>query len=423
MSKLQDEVDALHADIRKFLAEEGADSGDDDDAAPSVPIVRARPGSITPMGVRVDRGPGLLGQSTATETLGEMDSVLSNIRSWKQKHERDMLEMRQRAEAAMGDTPSEAKPNGIANGSGGAHDASSSAGVLLPPEEDLRQLLREAQAQPDGPGAERVGPAGARLASVLAQRSAGRAAAATTVGTPAQGPVTLPESIRAAAAAAASTPPLARPASAAAKAGSAAADAALLRGQQLMAELEAELAALGLDGADLDLDLGLGPHLEEDAPGTSATAAAAAGPRPRSAARGPPGAGAGAAAAAGGALEEWSVALQGVLAKMDALQTGYQATAMAGSGSGSGSGAAAAGGGGGAGAVSAPPRPASGRLTLDPLPGQSRAGLGPSVGLGGPAVGLGGAALGLGAAAGQAAPVPECAGHRMKQLRELTGRK
>lgn len=50
-----------------------------------------RPGAITPLGVRVDRGSGLLGSSGTQSTLGEMDCVLSGIRAWKQKHEREMV--------------------------------------------------------------------------------------------------------------------------------------------------------------------------------------------------------------------------------------------------------------------------------------------------------------------------------------------
>ncbi len=50
-----------------------------------------RPGAITPLGVRVDRGSGLLGASGTQSTLGEMDGVLSGIRAWKQKHEREMV--------------------------------------------------------------------------------------------------------------------------------------------------------------------------------------------------------------------------------------------------------------------------------------------------------------------------------------------
>ena len=41
-----------------------------------------RPGSITPLGVRVDKGQGLLSTSSAAETLADMDQTISSLRTW-----------------------------------------------------------------------------------------------------------------------------------------------------------------------------------------------------------------------------------------------------------------------------------------------------------------------------------------------------
>lgn len=39
----------------------------------------------------MDLGPGLLGLSSAAATLDEMDQAVSGIKSWKARHEREMV--------------------------------------------------------------------------------------------------------------------------------------------------------------------------------------------------------------------------------------------------------------------------------------------------------------------------------------------
>lgn len=45
-------------------------------------LATCRPGAITPLGVRVDRGQGLLSSASANATLTEMDSTLSSLKQW-----------------------------------------------------------------------------------------------------------------------------------------------------------------------------------------------------------------------------------------------------------------------------------------------------------------------------------------------------
>eukprot|EP00798_Chlamydomonas_sp_ICE-L_P019377 gene19377-26026_t len=73
----QDALNRAHAQLAAVLA---ADDSEHEDGSSKQ---RAkRPGAITPLGVRVDKGPGLLGENTAASTLSEMDSAISGIRQW-----------------------------------------------------------------------------------------------------------------------------------------------------------------------------------------------------------------------------------------------------------------------------------------------------------------------------------------------------
>ncbi|GFR48583.1 hypothetical protein Agub_g10486, partial [Astrephomene gubernaculifera] len=342
MSDVEEEIQKLHNEISRFLDEEGGgDSGDEDvDVAPAA---RARPGSITPMGVRVDRGSGLLGAHGTTATLGEMDAVLSNIRAWKQKHEREMLEMRQRSEQALAEADTNPElpaksaqshtddgaagpllrpgsgsascPGKRAHGGAAAAPAAAAAAaapeeplqLLSPPaelgleeeeDEDLRELLRErrerqqrilsAHRQPWHPQPQRQQQAGEQtqgqqdlrlrigegpeglegrgqgygqgLSCVPSSAAAGEGGgsvkelsaclappppASMLRGSSSLGRAPHPDPLPRSGA-----PPSAkRPSTAARKQAEAAATAALLRGQQLLAELEAELRELEEGGS------------------------------------------------------------------------------------------------------------------------------------------------------------------------------
>lgn len=62
---------------------------------------KPKPGAITPLGVRVDRGQGPLSINGASATIAEMDAAINSIRAWQQRRERDMAEMMRRNETAM----------------------------------------------------------------------------------------------------------------------------------------------------------------------------------------------------------------------------------------------------------------------------------------------------------------------------------
>ncbi|KAL6759103.1 hypothetical protein V8C86DRAFT_1376207 [Haematococcus lacustris] len=49
-----------------------------------------KPGAITPLGVRVDKGGGMLSTMGASNTLAEMDGVLSGLRHWNARREREL---------------------------------------------------------------------------------------------------------------------------------------------------------------------------------------------------------------------------------------------------------------------------------------------------------------------------------------------
>lgn len=73
-------------------------SDDDSEAAQRT---KPKPGAITPLGVRVDRGQGLLSVSGASATLAEMDAAISSIKAWQQRHEHDVADMMRRHEAVF----------------------------------------------------------------------------------------------------------------------------------------------------------------------------------------------------------------------------------------------------------------------------------------------------------------------------------
>ncbi|PNW70074.1 hypothetical protein CHLRE_17g704650v5 [Chlamydomonas reinhardtii] len=463
MPRIEDEIYKLNSEIDKFLAEEGdGDSGDEGSSAEAVTL-RPKPGAITPLGVRVDRGAGFLGANGATATIGEMDSTLANIRAWKQKHEREMLEMRQRNEqrnealaqaAGSGDAKLGAQPGAPAPDVPGDALQAAAQGAITTAlgdeaDADLRELTRERRerqerlvsgirqkysAAEDGSGLGRGGVDGGGIgagsdgpaAQALLAASGVRASRPSVSHPPLESllrDLNVWSSVDPATSAAVGArvtymPPgtsagLDRPISAARKKAEVAANAAVLRGQQLMAELEAELRALegpggagGGGGADAGSTAarpgdtlgdvasftgmrassfarpgsGSGPLGAVDMNGRSAAGVSEAGGLGFSGSGGGVG---GAAADAGLPLDpllDWSVQLQGVLARMDALQTGYQAGALAaacgadtssrpGSGRAGGSGAGSAAGLRTASASSLmPPRPGSARIKLDPLP-------------------------------------------------------
>ncbi|KAK3244543.1 hypothetical protein CYMTET_45845, partial [Cymbomonas tetramitiformis] len=57
----------------------------------------ARPGGITPLGVRPDRGQGPAGAAAST-LLDDMDSALSRLDSWKARHSKQMDELRKKCQ-------------------------------------------------------------------------------------------------------------------------------------------------------------------------------------------------------------------------------------------------------------------------------------------------------------------------------------
>ncbi|KAG2450786.1 hypothetical protein HYH02_004623 [Chlamydomonas schloesseri] len=416
-----------------------------------------------------------------------MDSTLANIRAWKQKHEREMLEMRQHNEQVLqaqatgspSDAQPDAQPGASAAGALPTPAASASMNVALGDEEDadLLDLVRErrerqerlvsgirhkysaAQQHPAGSAAAGGGQGpGSDSATVQALMGAsGIWASVRSVDQPPLESLLRNVDVRgmldptAAAAVgdrvtyvpggASGAPD--RPMSAARKKAEAAANEAVLRGQQLMAELEAELRALE------------GPAGGAGAGGAGGALAGAAGAGSLSFTRpgsgggplGATGAGRGAGLTAGNGLGtasvsssaaaadgevpldpllDWSVQLQGVLAKMDALQTGYQAAAVAvarggadgGAGGGSsrpGSGAGAGGGAGklrtGSGSSLVPPRPGSARIKLDPLP-QAQALLAAAA----VAAASGGASGGAGRRPGSSGSASAAGGGRQEQV-------
>ncbi|GLI65015.1 hypothetical protein VaNZ11_008442 [Volvox africanus] len=507
MPNVEEEFGKLNDDITRFLKEEGCvDSGDDDIEPYMAP--RARPGSITPLGVRVDRGAGLLGFNSATSTIGEMDSVLTNIRAWKQKHEREMLELRQRNEHALSqvaeavtqleqasplssntsreavgtDTSAVATPDLWAsllspsrqrdfNHAKVRHEeqqcqqqqkepasGKEQASGLPPPvqlgeedDEDLTTLLRERQERRDrilsGSATAKLGltsktaqahipvqgqafgypiaDADAQSQQSTATRGGSGGGSSQSMSTTDQLP--LVSVLRASMPCPArsqhllGSAPSERPTTAARRRAEEAASAAVFRGQQLMSELEAELRELeggerGRSRTDLRVSF---TDRGSDVMGVGAGTATSVGlwepGSPRSGtsmtftANGVLGDGgndedadhlaSSATVATAGYphvefLLDWSAQLQGVLAKMDALQTGYQAVAAAaatatrrpgsgnaasaglgarvnspGSGGTCASTAAVAGWGtGNPSGASMTSRPGSARLRLEPLP-------------------------------------------------------
>ncbi|GIL76054.1 hypothetical protein Vretifemale_5788 [Volvox reticuliferus] len=440
-----------------------------------------------------------------------MDSVLTNIRAWKQKHEREMLELRQRNEHALSqvaeavmqlEQDSPLKPisiredgqavgaitNAVATPDSWTSRLSPScqqdfghakvsheqqqcqqsrkeqASGGLPPmlqlgeedDEDLVTLLRERHERHDrilsGSAAVKLGLASetaqahapvldqALIGSYITDADAQGQPQQTRVTREGSGggssqPMSTPgqpslESVLRASIPRPARPqhllgsaPSERPTTAARRRAEEAANAAVLRGQQLLSELEAELREL--DGGER------GPRRTDlrasssdrgsDVMGTETGTATPLGfweaGRPRSGQSGAP-TGSGMLGGDGGdedadhsapsttatapvagyphveSLMNWSAQLQGVLAKMDALQTGYQvvaaaaATAARGSGTGDaasagfGAGGSRPGSGGtcastaaGAGWGTASPsgasltsRPGSARVRLEPLP-------------------------------------------------------
>jgi len=66
--------------------------------SPDLPIQppRRRPGAITPLGIRHDKSRGPLGMASASNTIAEMDSALCRLQSWQQRHEQQMASLRQK---------------------------------------------------------------------------------------------------------------------------------------------------------------------------------------------------------------------------------------------------------------------------------------------------------------------------------------
>ncbi|GAX79458.1 hypothetical protein CEUSTIGMA_g6899.t1 [Chlamydomonas eustigma] len=77
------------------------DSGDEDNNRPKH---GHKPGSITRLGVRIDKGHGLLSTEAATKTLEEMDSAIASLRQWQRHHEREMADLMQKHAAVIEET-------------------------------------------------------------------------------------------------------------------------------------------------------------------------------------------------------------------------------------------------------------------------------------------------------------------------------
>mmetsp|Transcript_19770 Transcript_19770/g.35643 ORF Transcript_19770/g.35643 Transcript_19770/m.35643 type:complete len:564 (-) Transcript_19770:367-2058(-) len=91
-SKYEEELDKLESQLKASLSLY-QDDGDDESYESSL---KKKPRGIVPMGVRTDKGQGLLSNNLAVETMGEIDCVVSNLRLWRQKQERSTIETMER---------------------------------------------------------------------------------------------------------------------------------------------------------------------------------------------------------------------------------------------------------------------------------------------------------------------------------------
>ncbi|KAG1670812.1 hypothetical protein FOA52_003403 [Chlamydomonas sp. UWO 241] len=56
---------------------------DDGDSDGEGALPRQKPGHITPLGVRMDKGSGLLSREATESTLAEMDATIAGVRAWQ----------------------------------------------------------------------------------------------------------------------------------------------------------------------------------------------------------------------------------------------------------------------------------------------------------------------------------------------------
>mmetsp|Transcript_37713 Transcript_37713/g.106567 ORF Transcript_37713/g.106567 Transcript_37713/m.106567 type:complete len:312 (-) Transcript_37713:615-1550(-) len=74
--------------------DEGTDWQDSSSSEEPSPKPRPRPGTITPLGIRHDKSKGPLGLQTAASTIQEMDTAIARLRSWQSSRHSQMAALR-----------------------------------------------------------------------------------------------------------------------------------------------------------------------------------------------------------------------------------------------------------------------------------------------------------------------------------------